>query len=80
MKIDMGKLSTDIDIVALRWQTSGHIILAKSGEVVHQKHYGFADRDNKRKTKKDSRYVLSLQTPLLLGLATLRLMEQGQLG
>lgn len=79
MNHDSVKLSKVLDSVALNWDISGHIMLAEAGEVLYQKSFGFADRASKAKTKKDTRYVLSLSMPLLLGIAILRLMEEKNL-
>lgn len=77
MNVDINALNNEIDSVAKRWKTSGHIVLAQSGEILHQKGYGYTDREAGVKTKKDNAYTLSLYSPLLLGLAALKLIEDG---
>lgn len=75
----MANISVALDEVAKKWNTSGQIALAKEGTLWHFNHYGYDDRENLRETSRESRYTLSLQMPLLLALASLRLIESKKL-
>lgn len=79
MNIDREKLIKELDGVASKWETSGHIILAEAGEVLYQKAFGYADRAALASTQMDTRYGLSLHMPLLLCLAALKLIEDKML-
>ncbi len=59
---------------------SGVILLAKKGDIVFQKAYGFADRDAHRRNSTDTAFSLASVTKLFTITAVLKLMDEGRLG
>lgn len=79
MKANMNKLSEDINKVCTDWDISGAFLVVNEGKVVHNQIYGYADRENHIKTKDDSRYVMALESPFLVGLCAFILMDHKKL-
>lgn len=79
MKVNLENLSKQIDTVCQEWEVSGAFMVTEKGQIIHSQSYGYADRDLKIQTKRDSRYRMILENPFFMGLCSFILMDQGRL-
>ncbi len=49
-----------MDAVAEKWDYSGHFVLMKNDQILHNEHYGFENRKKEVKTTKDTRYLVDI--------------------
>lgn len=79
MKKSNTTLSSSIDAVAKDWDFSGQFVVLKNEEILHQKSYGYADRENNVSTQADSLYLLHSESSFFVKLCILMLVDQGSL-
>ncbi|WP_198174924.1 serine hydrolase [Spirosoma arboris] len=58
-------------------QLSGNVLIAQQGTVVYQRSFGYADRENKIRMTKPSRFHLASTSKLFTAVAILQLKEKG---
>lgn len=79
MKLDKVQIKQEIDKVSNNWNISGHFILLKDGEILHNNHYGYANRELESPTKNDTKYTLDSNEMFFISLAVLTAIDEGKL-
>lgn len=76
-------LPADVDAVVqsyvARHEFSGTVLVAKQGQMILRKAYGFADRDSGRLNEESTRFTLASVTKPLTATLILQLVDQGRL-
>ena len=79
MKLDKVQIKQEIDKVSNDWNLSGNFILLKDGEILHNNHYGYANRELEIPTKNDTKYTLDSNEMFFISLAVLIAIDEGKL-
>ncbi|MBI9013130.1 MAG: GNAT family N-acetyltransferase [Clostridiales bacterium] len=79
MKLDKVKIKQEIDKVSNDWNLSGNFILLKDGEILHNNHYGYANRELESPTKKDTKYTMDSNEMFFISLAVMVAIDEGKL-
>lgn len=79
MNLDKEKIKTSIDDISNSWGMSGHFVLTKGDEVIHNNHYGYSNRKKKIGTTQESKYILDSKEMFFVSMAVLIAIDQGKL-
>lgn len=74
------EIRTAIDALAAEWDVSAAVNVFADNTMLHGAVYGYADREAGVPLSEDARWCFSMQSPLLMGLGALLLVEEGKLG
>ena len=73
-------IDEEVTRIFKKWKTSGGIlVIAKDGEIIYEKTYGFADKIAKEKISSDSYFRIASVSKLVTGCVAMKLMESGSL-
>lgn len=71
MKKNNQKINEAIDQVTKKWDFSGHFVLYKGTQTLHHKYYGYENREEGRKTDRNTRYLLDSYDRFFVKLAAI---------
>lgn len=71
MKLDKTQIKNSIEQVVKKWDYSGHFILMKGNNVLHNDFYGYENKEKNVKTSKDTRYLVDSECAFFAKIAIL---------
>lgn len=78
MKLN-NKIKTSIDAIAKKWDYSGHFILVKNKDILHNEFYGYQNREKSIKTTSTTRYLIDSEHKFLVNFAILIAITQNKI-